>query len=176
MINKVLRYTRRLICVTALPIAVKLFYDLKKNNDENYLIKYFKIKFPNDGKIENTFDFLTFYQDTIQRLQTKSLDIPYFKKTLDIEVIRSEHDTITKAIEKYHSIMKENIDIHEKKIADNKDDEIKLNNNITLIIDRTKSNNKNLIKNLEKSEKHLIEISIGLVIICVKIVRIKQQN
>ena len=72
--------------------------------------------------------------------------------------------------------MKENIDIHEKKIADNKDDEIKLNNNITLIIDRTKSNNKNLIKNLEKSEKHLIEISIGLVIICVKIVRIKQQN
>ena len=177
MIRKVFRCTKTTVKLTAFCFAVKSIYDYR-NNEENFLVKSFKQEKIYDliGKADVKFDYLPVYQEIVKRLQKESVNFSFVKKILDVDKILSQHSEINKSLEKFHSLMTENMNLHRQKIISNGEDELKNLANINGIIDKTIKNNSNLHLLLGKSEKLLSEISLGLVNNLLIIVRNIQKN
>ncbi len=166
MIRKFAKYTKRAVKLSVLCIAIKSIHDCQ-NNKENSILKKFEKTFLNELNLQDNkrpeFSFSSFYENVLGTLNEKSQQIPYTKKTVDIESFEQNLNKMNNEIDHYIVIMDENIKLQSQKIDENYKHRKNFDEKINQILEKAKKERDIIAKKLEDSEKQVSSLSQAIV-------------
>lgn len=167
MLGKFYTFTKKTLKFGIFCLIIKSLHDYD-NNKDYYFYKKFNNSFMNgleilDKSHFNKFYFMPFYQNILRLIKGRSQEIPFSKKTLDIESFEINLNKINLGIDNNKSLMNNNINLQRSKIQENIYNLSNFESKINEILEKAKKEHEIVAKKLEDSENHCVNLSKAIV-------------